>query len=236
MGRTTSAGVRFSVVRVEAVTQLERGLYTTRGNPRPCVWQNYAPSRHKAVYCNVLSHLESLEDLLRNGQWCDDAVLEPAFSETDDCIRLFRYYGLVFLAFEECVADLRLIRGAARGINNGSKAKVEPDAERIMGFVNHVWKHRNAPGQADAFHRLHHHGPYLFADCAAFENALPGDGAYLAMGHTTPSNVSPPVPLVVPSLISAMNALRSVLLATSTLLRHREARRRVESQYGTIPL
>jgi hypothetical protein len=228
--------VQFSVVRVEAVTQLERGLYTTQGNPRPCVWQNYAPSRHKAVYCNVLSHLESLEDLLRSGGWCDEAILEPVFSEADDSIRLFRYYGLVFLAFEECVADLRLIRGAARGTESRSKVKVEADAEMLMGFLNHVWKHRNAPGQADAFHRLHHHGPYLFADCAGFEAALPIDGAYVAMGHTTPPHVPPPVPLVVPSVVLAMKALSEVLLATSTLLRHRGARRRVESKYGTIPL
>ncbi len=226
--------MRFQTVRLDALKQLRRGLYTAYGNPRPCVWQKYAQSAHDALYCNVLSHLQALEDLLNDGLWCDQVLLGSDFTLDDDVEGLFRYYGLAFLAFEECVADLRLVRGAAAPGQSGRKAKVEEGAEVYMDYINHVWKHRGQNGRAAAFHRVHHHGPYLFADHPRYREALPADGNYVAMGHSTPQYVAAPVSLVVPSLTGGMRALGGVLLATSKLLRNDpHARQRVRSVYGT---
>lgn len=230
MTRTSDQEITFQEVRFEALDALRRGMYTPNGNVRPCVWQDYAPSRHVAPYCNVLSHVETLEDLLLSGSWCDDVVLEPTFDESEDTLRLFRWYGLAFLAFEECIADLRLVRHAAR---SGPK-KVEADAESYMGIINVVWKHRDQAHQGGAFHRMHHHGPYLFADRRGFRTALPPDDVYLALGHPTPSHAHPPVPLVVPSLVTGMRALARVLTSTSSVLRDRAARARVEKEYGAV--
>jgi hypothetical protein len=185
-----------------------------------------------AVYCNVLSHLEAIEELLGGGRWCDDILVTSEFSPDDDLEALFRYYGLTFLGVEECIADLRLIRGAACN-SRGRMAKVEPHAEDYMGYINHVWKHRDHSGLAAEFHRMHHHGPYLFADHPHYREGLPADGTYVAMGHRTPRHITPPVPLVVPSLIGAMQALGEVVLATSRLLRSDPgARQRVRNVYG----
>jgi hypothetical protein len=75
-----------------------------------------------------------------------------------------------------------------------------------MGFINNVWKHRaGEQGPRPAFHKTHHHGPYLFTDCPGFEDALPEDRAYLSIDHE-PSEINQPLTLIVPSLYAAMSA------------------------------
>ena len=126
----------FGTMRLKARAELHRGMFTRHDNPRPCVWQDYSPSRHDAVYCNVLSHLETLDDLLTRGTWCDDITLHREFRDDDDCMRLFRYYGLVFLGFDQCIADLRTLVTVATG--SKKQQKLDARIESYMGFINSV--------------------------------------------------------------------------------------------------
>ncbi len=227
--------MQFESVRFAALGELWKGMYTPHGNPRPCVWQGTRYSLHSALYCNLVANLESLEDILREGTWCDHVEVIAEFSAEPERVRLIRYYGLAFLAFEQCVADLRLVRGAIAGTKS---RKVEPTAERYMAFINRVWKHRAGnPTTAGPFHTIHHHGPYLLADCDGYEKALPADGHYFATDHQPPIQSAPPIPLVVPSLPDAMRSLSDVLLTTSGLFRQDPAaKKRVDAAFGLVRL
>lgn len=227
--RSSSVLVKFEAVRGEALSELARGA-RTRTQWRPCVWQRYRTSIHVAPYCNVLSNLEALDDLVSFGDWCDHVELVPAFDERDEAEMLFRFFGLVLLAWERVESDLRVIRNAAGAANDGKLTQTD----LFMGFVNRIFKHRErGQGRTDtAFHAHHHHGPYLFADARGYQRALPADGCYRALDHRTPTTSATAIPLVLPSLVSAMHALSVSLRSTSSVLANPAARARVESAYG----
>ena len=230
LNEAESPAVEFLEVRNAALAELDKGALTPAGQWRPCVWQNYRAASHVGPYCNALSHLEALHDLLEHGTWCDDVELSPWLNDADDTEQLFRFYGIVFLAWHELVQDLRLIHGAA--LPGKSKSIKVPSVDELMGFVNRVFKHRGTPDGDASFHERHHHGPYLFADAPAYAEALPADGQYVAVGQRPRAGARPPLPLVVPSLIDAMRRTSEALRATSSILRHSDARARVIAAYG----
>lgn len=216
--------VIFEVVREGALAELQRAFRADDGYQRFCEWQD-AHEPHIAVYCNSLSHAEALEDLLEHGTWCDDIRIVEGFSEDD--VRLFRFYTVAFLVLEACLCDLREI---TRAVTKG--ARLPSDAAALMGFINNIWKHRaGEQGQRPAFHKTHHHGPYLFADCPGFEAALPEDGAYLSVDHQ-PSEVNQPLPLVVPSLHVAMSAFGGAVAHVGKQLDGEQARHSIEAAWG----
>lgn len=182
----------FSDVRFAALAELDKGAFTAAGQWRPCVWQGYRNASHVGPYCNALPHLEALHDLLEHGSWCDPIMLGPWLDDTGEAERVFRYYGLVFLAWHEHVQDLRLIHGAAQP--GKAKSVKVPSVDELMGFVNHVYKHRGTPDGDHSFHERHHHGPYLFGDAPGYEAALPANRRYAAVGHRPPTGAAPPVP------------------------------------------
>lgn len=223
--------VEFGLVRADALTALERGARTRSYQWRPCVWQLYRPAVHVGPYCNALSHLQALDELLANSSWCDHLELRPELDESEEAEALFRFVGLVLLAWEQVEADLRLIHGAASP-GRGNSRDI-PETVPLRGFLNHVIKHRGTPhGDGAAFHRQHHHGPYLFEDAPQYRRALPSDGAYTALGHRTPATATMGLPLVVPSVVDAMQVLSRALRRTSSLLRDPSARRRVVEKFG----
>lgn len=224
------ATVAFAHVRVAALAELDKGAFTAAGQWRPCVWQGYRDASHVGPYCNTLSHLEALHDLLEHGTWCDPIVLGPWLDDSGDAEWVFRYYGLVFLAWHDHVQDLRLIQGVARP-GKAKSAKVS-SVDELMGLVNHVYRHRGTPDGDQSFHERHHHGPYLFADVPGHEAVLPADRRYVAVGHRPPVGAVPPVPLVVPSLVGVMRRTSQALRSTSSILRQADARNRVSDAYS----
>jgi len=87
-----------------------------------------------------------------------------------------------------------------------------------------------------AFHRQHHHGPYLFQDAPGYAAALPANGYYVAMEHSTPPHAPAPLSPLVPSLTSGIAALSKGLRGTSSALRDSGARQRVRVEFGTSSL
>ena len=223
--------VCFEAIRENAVSELDRWSRTRVGQWRPCVWQQYREASHVAPYCNVLSHLQALDDLLRFGTWCDHVELTAWTDDSDEAEMVFRYYGIVFLLWEELVADLRIIGGAAK-TGKPTKRKLST-TEPLMAFINHTWKHRISSLRAGRpFHVSHHHGPYVFADVPGYLDALPSDGAYAALDHRPPLGTMGPLMLVVPSITLAMKDLGRALLETSSLLRDASSRQKVIDVYG----
>lgn len=218
--------IAFGDVRLAALAELDKGAFTPARQWRPCVWQNYRDASHVGPYCNALSHLKALYELLEHGTWCDSIEIGPCLDDTDEAECLFRFYGLVFLAWHEHVQDLRLIHGAALP-GKGKSAKV-PNVDELMRFVNHVYKHRGTRDGDASFHERHHHGPYLFADVPGHDAALPVDG-FVAVGHRPRPGA---LPLVVPSLVDAMRRTAQALRTTSGILRRPDARARVIASYG----
>ena len=126
--------VCFEAIRENAVSELDRWSRTRVGQCRPCVWQQYREASHVAPYCNVLSHLQALDDLLRFGTWCDHVELTAWTDDSDEAEMVFRYYGIVFLLWEELVADLRIIGGAAK-TGKPTKRKLSTSIHRLAGVV-----------------------------------------------------------------------------------------------------
>jgi hypothetical protein len=223
--------VCFEAIRENAVSELDRWSRTRVGQWRPCVWQQYREASHVAPYCNVLSHLQALDDLLRFGTWCDHVELTAWTDDSDEAEMVFRYYGIVFLLWEELVADLRIIGGAAT-TGKSTKRKLST-TEPLMEFINRTWKHRSTPLRAGRpFHASHHHGPYVFTDVPGYRAALPADGAYAALDHHPSPGTTGPLVLVVPSITLAMTDLGRAMVETSSLLRDVSARQKVIDVYG----
>lgn len=220
----SAEGVLFRDVRKGALVELKRAFRSDDGYQRFCEWQD-AHGPHIAIYCNSLSHAEALEDLLEHGIWCDDIHLVDGFSDDDD--RLFRFYAVAFLVLEACFYDLREI---AKTVTTG--ARLPADADSLMGFINNVWKHRaGEQGLRPAFHKTHHHGPYLFMDCPGFEDALPEDRAYLSIDHE-PLEINQPLTLVVPSLYAAMSAFGGAVAHVGRQLEGDQPRASIEAAWG----
>ena len=219
----------FKEVRGEALEALYQGTHR-QDELLMCEWQNRHVS-HVGVYCNALSHMDSVADLLAHGAWCDELTVPLTFVDDHDADRLFRFYSLVMLMLSECLTDLRNIAQAV-----DRRARLEPQAHELMGYINSVWKHRNTDqGEQQSFHGHHHHGPYLFADGGQDVSALAPDGRYVALGHV-PSRGTGPAPLVVPSLTSAVRAVGDQVHALSDVLEVAEARAKVESAWKTADI
>ena len=222
MSSDASTDRNFRGVRADAFEALNEGLRDSDGYPLLCTWQDQHAD-HVGIYCNALSHLDALSDLLLYGQWCDDIVLQAKFTDDERVERLLRFYSIVFLILCECLTDMRNIVQTV-----SPRAKLVGDAEALMGYVNRVWKHRVAShGAGVPFHKSHHHGPYLFADSLNFAAALPDDGRYFGLGHT-PAPGDGPMPLVIPSLVKAIRVVGVQVLEVSTLLEDADARGKVE--------
>lgn len=222
---------RFSEVRADAFEVLGRGTRDEDNYDLLCVMQD-RHERHVGIYCNALSHITALSDLLEHGAWCDDVTMRPEFVDDIGHDKLFRYYSTAFLLLGECLADLRYISRIVQ-----SQGQLTHDAGQLMGFINRVWKHRETPqGTQPAFHRAHHHGPYLFADSPEYESGLPKDGRYMAIGHNH-VDTREPLPLVVPSMVTAVRSVGAQVAAINQLLGNATARARVESAWavdGTV--
>ncbi|GAB3176019.1 hypothetical protein GCM10027059_50240 [Myceligenerans halotolerans] len=225
--------VLFESVRTGSLAALRRAFRDEDGYERYCEWQDGHDS-HVAIYCNAMSNVKALEDLLQHGTWCDDVELVEGLTVEDDPFdasqanddRLFRYYTQAFNDLAPCLTDLRTIA------NSTKAAKLPIEADSILGFINNVWNHRSREqGQRPAFHKTHHHGPYVFADCPGYEAVLPADGVYLAIDHS-PSKTTQPVPLVVPSLRAAMSAFGTAIAHIDNRLKDEQARSAVEAEWG----
>ena len=150
-----------------------------------------------------------------------------ASGTADDDDILFRYYSLAYLMLDACFYDLKALVRTVR-----TSARLPADADKLVGFINNVWKHRSGDqGDRPAFHRTHHHGPYLFADCPGFENDLPEDAAYLSVDHD-PADVTGVVTLVVPGLVKAVAALGEAVDAVEQLLTDDRARAVIKNSFG----
>lgn len=211
------AAVRFGAIREAASATLSKGSLDPSGEPLLCVVQDQH-TEHVAVYCNLLDHFSALDTHLDLADWSDEIELPAEFDDSAEVELLFRYYTITFLAIEECFMDLRQLATAAGGPRESKKVGA------MIGEINRIWKHRDKDqGSAGAFHQVHHHGPYYFADA----------------GQTppTPSTASGAAPLVVPSLAEAAQLLVDWLKALVTYLDGSPAARaKVEQKWSTVPL
>ena len=218
---------QFRAIRADAYEALNRGTRDPDGYEILCVWQD-RHDEHVGIYCNALSHLEPLGDLLEHGAWCDEVAV-PAEFVGDECgvEELFRFYSMAFLMLSECLADLRDIARTVR-----RQAKMTEDAEHLIAYINRVWKHRESTqGEQPPFHKAHHHGPYLFADAVDYQSALPPDGRYIALDHA-PTGSDVALPLVVPSLVDAVRSVGAQVEAINTILEDPHARAEVEGAWA----
>lgn len=228
---TADASLSFRRVRLEALEVFRSVTWAEDGGPIACVWQQKHEPAHVAAYCNLLSHLEALEELLEGGTWCDDVSLSLAFDDGPDSEKLFRFLTTSFLLIDQCFVDCREILQAADGKD------LQPASRAFAEFINRVWKHRGsrAKGKASpAFHSCGHHGPYFFED-DAISTPPPPDDCYLSLRHR-PAGDCGAVTVVVPSLKAAINRIGEELSSISELLSEPAARGRVEAKWGSVEL
>lgn len=159
----------------------------------PCNW--HPDDAHHAVACNLVAHLDTLDDLFTNATWCDGIdMADPAISTDGRDEQIYRLYGIVFVMIDQAIYDLRLVADA---VDSGLHAYVKKLTGQMMGRINTIWKHRNrANDENRVMHIHHHHGPYAFADAGA--TAEPANG------------------LLVPGMVDAVVTLCTALSAIET--------------------
>ncbi|MCU1400762.1 MAG: hypothetical protein JWN62_3871 [Acidimicrobiales bacterium] len=210
--------MRFEQIRLDALDRLS--AFATA----PCDWQEAPPAGHKAVYCNLVSNLDTLMDLLRYGIWCDDIEVPGAAlpANGDEAEQLFRYLGLAFLAVDQVVMDTRDVWKAVGKACELAGRRLDG---QLMARINHIWKHRGASDGTRTMHRDHHHGPYVFLDAQPVAATLPSGADWPAVG--------PGAVLTVPSLPDAIGTLEELISYTDSHLREDGPRDRVARKYTT---
>lgn len=215
----------FGEVRVSALGALRAAAWDQDGYPLYCVMQDRHEGLHVGVYCNALSHIEALSELLDYARWCDEHDMRDARGDSDEAERLFRYYTTVFLLIEECHQDLIDIAATADLEQSGP-------LNRLTGFVNRVLKHRRSHdhGVVGGFHVSNHHGPYYFADDPEHAIALPA--AYTSINNYGALKSGVATALLVPSMVDAARALAQAVAVAAADTSTPAALAQIEAEYG----
>ena len=131
--------------------------------------------RHMSPRCNVLSHLQALDDLLpvrHRVRSRGTHGLDRRQRRSRDGLPLLRHR---VPALEELVADLRIIGGAAK-TGKLTKRKLST-TEPLMAFINHTGSTAALHYAGRPFHVSHHHGR-MCSPTYPVTSTLPSDGAY----------------------------------------------------------
>lgn len=217
--------VTFQEVRLEAWDELHSTIWGNDANPIYCTMQERHAELHIGVYCNALSHVEALNELLLLADWCDDIEMRANQADEVDSERLLRLYSIVFLLIEECHQDL---------IDISTTVGFEPPKTLmpVKAFVNNVLKHRRTKsrGVVGGFHVSNHHGPYFFADDPDHSTDLPSELTSIDnFGELSAGTVAA---VLMPSLVTTVAALADAIVALAAATGTPEASKKIEQEYG----
>lgn len=228
--------LHFGNVRWSALSALRRGCFEpdySLAEPASailCRWQEDSDS-HIGLFCNLVSNLESLDDLLSKAKWCDDFEVPLGWAEPFSVDELLRLYGIIFLVWEQTVEDYDDLLKVGLMPRREVKA-YDARAGSLKALINNVFKHRHHRSTG-GWHRAHHHGPYLFDDNSA--------NARVERDAEPTVSVERPAPgkkdytrLVVPSLVSAMESLGRLQSITDAMLTDDDSRARVVATWGDL--
>lgn len=227
-------GIPFGDIRQVALSELIRGCFASdqESVPIPCRWHEWtAPDCHVGVFCNLVSHLEALRDLLTHGTWCDEYLLPEGWTTPNDAMvePIISHMTLAFLIWEPLAEDYRNLHSMAPG----GETSISRTSE-LRGWINQVLKHRH---RGNVHHRVHHHGPYLFEDHPNNEDyERDSEPTISRNGELQHSDGRAWARVVVPSLISAITTLAEMTAAIDErLTTDPAAAARIEAAYGGPP-